>query len=330
MIPEQLPREKAIVDDTPTRQVRIPAEAAGRRFDQVLAELFPDFSRNRLAAWVRAGRARLDGKPVKPRQKVAGGELVELEPVPEPDERVRPEAIDLDIVHEDASLLVINKPPGLVVHPAAGNRAGTLQNALLHHDPDLAAVPRAGIVHRLDKDTSGLMVVARTLAAHKSLVDQLQARAMGREYDVVVRRVVTAGGTVDVPIGRHPGQRKRMAVVADGKPAVSEYRVRERYRAHSRLSVKLHSGRTHQIRVHMAHVRHPVVGDPVYGGRPAFPKGVSEALRKALERFPRQALHAETLRLVHPETGEETAWSAPCPADMQALVEHLREDAAAS
>lgn len=329
MIPDNPPHEPADLGQPMNRQARIPEEAAGRRFDQVLAELFPDFSRSRLAAWVRAGRARLDGVSVKPRHKVAGGELVELEPVPEPDERVRPEPIALDIVHEDTSLLVVNKPPGLVVHPAAGNRAGTLQNALLHREPGLAAVPRAGIVHRLDKDTSGLMVVARTLAAHKSLVDQLQDRSMGREYDVVVRGVVTAGGTVDAPIGRHPGQRKRMAVVEDGKPAVSVYRVRERYRAHSRMTVKLQSGRTHQIRVHMAHVRHPVVGDPVYGGRPAFPKGVSEALREALERFPRQALHAETLRLIHPETGEEAAWSVSCPADMEALIGRLREDAEA-
>lgn len=315
------------MDEATTRQARIPEDAAGRRFDQVLAELFPEFSRSRLAAWVKAGRARLDGGAVKPRHKVAGGELVLLEPVPEPDERVEPEPIPLDIVHEDAALLVINKPPGLVVHPAAGNRAGTLQNALLHHDPDLARVPRAGIVHRLDKDTSGLMVVARSLAAHKSLVDQLQARAMGREYDVVVRGVVTAGGTVDAPIGRHPGQRKRMAVVEEGKPALSDYRVRERYRAHSRLSVQLHSGRTHQIRVHLAHIRHPVVGDPVYGGRPAFPKGVSPALRQVLESFRRQALHAQTLRLRHPDSGEEASWSAPCPPDMQALIDRLREDA---
>lgn len=330
MIPNQPPQETVAVDEISQRQARVPDEDAGRRFDQVLAELFPDFSRSRLSTWVRAGRARLDGERVKPRHKVAGGELVDLEPVPEPDERVAAEPIALDIVHEDAALLVVNKPPGLVVHPAAGNRAGTLQNALLHHDPGLASVPRAGIVHRLDKDTSGLMVVARTLPAHKSLVDQLQARSMGREYDVVVRGVATAGGTVDAPIGRHPRQRKRMAVVEDGKPAVSVYRVRERYRAHSRLSVTLESGRTHQIRVHMAHIRHPVVGDRVYGGRPAFPKGVGSALRTALERFPRQALHAETLRLVHPETGEETAWSAPCPADMQDLIDRLREDAEAA
>lgn len=329
MIPDEPPQETAAVDEA-RRQARIPEESAGRRFDQVLAELFPDFSRSRLSAWVRAGRARLDGERVKPRHKVSGGELVDLEPVPEPDERVRAEPIALDIVHEDQSLLVINKPPGLVVHPAAGNRAGTLQNALLHHDPGLASVPRAGIVHRLDKDTSGLMVVARTLPAHKSLVDQLQARSMGREYDVVVRGVVTAGGTVDAPIGRHPRQRKRMAVVDDGKPAVSVYRVRERFRAHSRLSVRLESGRTHQIRVHMAHIRHPVVGDPVYGGRPAFPKGVASSLREVLERFPRQALHAETLRLVHPDTGEEAAWSASCPADMQGLIDRLREDAEGS
>lgn len=313
--------------DFEEHHARIPPDSAGQRFDQALATLFPDYSRSRLTAWIRSGRATLDGRQVKPKHKVTGGESVRLLALPEPDESVEPERIALDIVHEDAHIIVVNKPPGLVVHPAAGNPDGTLQNALLHHAPDLAALPRAGIVHRLDKDTSGLMVVARTLKAHKRLVGQLQARRMGREYDVLVRGVVTAGGTVDAPVGRHPVRRTRMAVTGGGKPAVSHYRVRERYRAHSRLSVRLESGRTHQIRVHMAHIRHPVVGDPQYGGKPVFPPGATNELRAVLESFRRQALHAERLTLAHPGDDRECSYQAPCPADMAGLIDRLREDA---
>jgi 23S rRNA pseudouridine1911/1915/1917 synthase len=222
---------------------------------------------------------------------------------------------------------VINKPPGLVVHPAAGNPDGTLQNALLHHDPALAALPRAGIVHRLDKDTSGLMMVARNLVAHKRLVAALQAREIRREYLAVVCTVLTAGGEVEAPIGRHPVDRKRMAVVAGGKPARTHYRVVERYRAHTLLRLRLETGRTHQIRVHMAHIHCPVVGDPVYGGRPRLPRGAGEALRTVLQNFRRQALHAERLALVHPGSGEPVSWEAPVPPDMQALIETLRTDA---
>jgi 23S rRNA pseudouridine1911/1915/1917 synthase len=230
-------------------------------------------------------------------------------------------------VFEDDDLLVINKPPGLVVHPAAGNPDGTLLNALLHHAPDLAALPRAGIVHRLDKDTSGLMMVARNLAAHTRLVADLQARDIRREYLAVVNTVLTAGGEVDAPIGRHPVDRKRMAVVSGGKPAVTHYRVVERYRAHTLVRLRLETGRTHQIRVHMAHIHCPVTGDPVYGGRLRQPRGAGELLRTVLQGFRRQALHAERLAFRHPGSGEPVSWEAPVPPDMQELIEALREDA---
>lgn len=305
---------------------RIPDEQAGRRLDQVLAELFPEYSRSRLSQWIKAGQVRLDDRLPRPRDAVLGGEQVLIEAELEPEGRVEAEAIPLDIVHEDAAILVLHKPAGLVVHPAAGNPAGTLQNALLHHDPDLAALPRAGIVHRLDKDTSGLMVVARSLAAHKSLVEQLQARTMGREYEAVVRRVLTAGGTIDAPIGRHGVDRKRMAVTPGGKPAVTHYRVLERFRGHTHVRVRLETGRTHQIRVHMAHIHCPLVGDPVYGGRPRIPKGTGEALRQALRRFPRQALHAVRLTLRHPLQGVEMSWESPLPEDVLALLAVLRAD----
>lgn len=309
-------------------QAEIPPEQAGRRLDQVLAELFPDYSRSRLALWVKAGQVQVDGARLKPKDRVHGGERVVIEAELVLEDKVEAQPIPLHILHEDAHILVLYKPAGLVVHPAAGNAAGTLQNALLHHDPALAALPRAGIVHRLDKDTSGLMVVARSLTAHKSLVEQLQDRSMGREYEAVVQRVLPAGGSVDAPIGRHPVDRKRMAVVSGGKPAKTHYRVLERFRGHSHVRVKLESGRTHQIRVHMAHIHCPVIGDPVYGGRPRVPKGASGALREALQRFPRQALHAARLTLLHPGDGEERSWEMPLPDDMEQLLQVLRADAA--
>ncbi|MEJ2646721.1 MAG: 23S rRNA pseudouridine(1911/1915/1917) synthase RluD [Gammaproteobacteria bacterium] len=309
---------------------QIPDTLAGRRLDQALAELFPDYSRSRLQQWTRAGKVRVDGRPGQVKERVAGGEQVDVDAQLEAEVAPAPQPIPLAIVYEDEALLVIDKPVGLVVHPAAGNRDGTLQNALLHHDPGLAAVPRAGLVHRLDKDTSGVLVVARTLTAHKRLVEQLQARAFQREYEAVVWGVLTAGGTVDAPIGRHPVDRKRMAVVAGGKPAVTHYRVAERFRAHSRLRVHLETGRTHQIRVHMASVRHPLVGDPVYGGRLRIPAGATEALVAALRGFKRQALHAARLGLVHPLTGESMEWHSPLPADMVGLLEVLRADAQAA
>ena len=306
---------------------KVPAAAAGRRLDQVLTELFPDYSRSRLQAWIKTGRVTVNGQVPRPRDKVWEGDELALQAVESVETPWTGEAMALDVVYEDADILVINKPAGLVVHPAAGNWAGTLVNALLHHAPELAHLPRAGVVHRLDKDTSGLLVVARTLAAHKSLVAQLQARTVKREYHAVVNGVMTAGGTVEAPIARHPVDRKRMAVVGGGREAVSHYRVVERFRAHTHITVQLETGRTHQIRVHMAHIHHSLVGDPTYGGRLRLPPACTEALRTALRAFKRQALHAGALGLLHPARGEAMHWEVPLPADMAQLLEVLRDDA---
>ena len=303
---------------------RVPTAAAGRRLDQVLAELFSEFSRSRLQLWVKAGAVLLNGQAVAARYKVVGGETVEIRAELRAESEVRPQDIPLDIRFADEYLLIINKPAGLVVHPAAGNPEGTLQNALLHYDASLASLPRAGIVHRLDKDTSGLMVVARNLAAHKSLVEQLQARTVHREYLALVQGEVTAGGSVDAPMGRHPRDRLRMAVVPSGKPAVTHYRVAERFAAYTLLSVRLETGRTHQIRVHMAYIHHPLVGDPLYGGRLRLPRAVSAGLRAALTGFRRQALHATRLELCHPASGETLGWEADIPADFAQLLGVLR------
>ncbi|SEM20764.1 23S rRNA pseudouridine(1911/1915/1917) synthase RluD [Halomonas daqiaonensis] len=307
-------------------QHRVPDRMAGLRLDQAAAELFADLSRERLKAWIKSGALTLDGQPARPKDKVYGGEALALAAELEDDTRFEPEDIPLAVVYEDAEVLVIVKPPGLVVHPAAGNPDGTLLNALLHHDPQLAAIPRAGIVHRLDKDTSGLMVVARTLTAQTALVEQLQARSVSREYDAVVVGVMTAGGTVDAPIGRHPRDRKRQAVNASGKPAVTHYRVVERFRAHTHVRCRLETGRTHQIRVHLAHARYPLIGDPVYGGRLKLPAGAGETLKEILREFPRQALHARKLVFVHPTSGERMAFRAPLPDDLLMLLDYLRED----
>lgn len=306
--------------------VSLPETMSGYRLDQALAELIPEYSRSRLQQWIRDGQVTMDDRVPRARERVHGGESVEIRAEITAAGTCLPEAIPLDVVYEDADLLVINKPPGLVVHPAAGNRDGTLQNALLHFDPELASLPRAGIVHRLDKDTSGLMVVARNLTAHKRLVEALQARTVRREYLTVVNTVLTAGGRVDAPVGRHPVDRKRMAVVTGGKQAITHYRVVERYRAHTLVRVRLESGRTHQIRVHMAHIHCPVVGDPVYGGRLRLPRGAGERLKAVLQRFTRQALHAERLALSHPRDGRPMVWEAALPEDMQGLVEALRDD----
>ncbi len=311
------------------RQAQIPDSAAGRRVDQALAELFPEFSRSRLTAWLKAGDITLDGKVPRPRDAVRGGERVEVNATLEPATDSRPEPIRLSILHEDAHLLVINKPVGLVVHPGAGNPDGTLVNALLHHDPALAVLPRAGIVHRLDKETSGALIVARTLEAHTALVEQLAAREIHRQYEAIVNGTMIAGGTVDAPLDRHPVDRLRRAVREDGKPAVTHYRVRERYRAHTRIECVLETGRTHQIRVHMAHVRHPLVGDSLYGGTLRLPKAAGETLVATLRGFRRQALHAERVALSHPITGEALEILAPAPEDLLALARALREDTAA-
>jgi len=308
-------------------QLTIPESQRGRRLDLALAELVQDYSRSRLQQWIRAGQVTLDARVPQVRERVQGGEVVCIDAELEEQTASQPEAIPLDIVYEDADLLVINKPAGLVVHPAAGNPVGTLLNALLHHDPSLAGLPRAGIVHRLDKNTSGLMVVARTLTAHKRLVEALQARAVRREYLTVVNTVLTAGGCIEAPIGRHPVDRKRMAVVPGGKEAITHYRVVERYRAHTLVRVRLETGRTHQIRVHMAWQHCPVVGDPVYGGRLRLPQGASAELREALANFRRQALHATRLELVHPGSGALVSWEVDVPEDMARLIAVLRADA---
>ena len=308
-------------------QLTIPESQRGQRLDRALAELVQDYSRSRLQQWIRAGQVTLDERVPQVRERVQGGEVVRIDAELVEQTASLPEAIPLDIVHEDDDLLVINKPAGLVVHPAVGNPAGTLMNALLHHDATLVGLPRAGIVHRLDKSTSGLMVVARTLTAHKRLVEALQARSVKREYLTVVNTVLTAGGCIEAPIGRHPVDRKRMAVVPGGKEAITHYRVLERYRAHTLVQVRLETGRTHQIRVHMAYRHFPVVGDPVYGGRLRLPQGASAALRETLANFRRQALHAARLELVHPGSGELVSWEADVPDDMAQLIEVLREDA---
>ena len=310
-------------------KLSIPVEMRGLRLDQALAELLQDYSRSRLQQWIRAGEVTLDGQLPRVRERLQGGESVCIQAEIVEQTANEAEPIPLDLVYEDEALLVINKPAGLVVHPAAGNPAGTLLNALLHFDASLAGLPRAGIVHRLDKGTSGLMVVARTLKAHKKLVDALQARSVKREYLALVNSVLTAGGRVDAPIGRHHVDRKRMAVVAGGKEAISHYRVEERYRAHTLTRVSLETGRTHQIRVHMAHVHAPVVGDPVYGGRLRLPKGAADPLKQALQNFRRQALHATQLALQHPESGEMISWQAAVPEDMAHLIEALRDDVSA-
>ncbi|WP_035517059.1 23S rRNA pseudouridine(1911/1915/1917) synthase RluD [Pseudohaliea rubra] len=307
-------------------------DEAGERLDQAAARLFPDYSRARLQSWIKAGELRVAGEQRRPRDRVTAGDrlTVSAEQLEEVTWAAQP--IDLTILHEDEHIIVIDKPAGLVVHPAAGHGDGTLVNALLAHAPVMATLPRGGIVHRLDKDTSGLLVAAKTLPAHRSLVEQLQARTMGREYLALCLGALTGGGTVDAPIGRHPRQRKKMAVVQHGgKPAVTHYRIAERFRHYTLLRVKLETGRTHQIRVHLAHRHNPLVGDPVYGGRLRLPAGASDELLLALRAFRRQALHARALELQHPASGESMLFECPLAEDFAALLEVLqREDRAGS
>jgi len=310
---------------------RIPRSRAGQRLDRALADLFPEYSRTRLQDWLKAGHLHVDGMSPAPRTRVEGGESVILDAgiarAVDPTLDAGPEAIDFDIVHEDDAIIIVNKPAGLVVHPAAGHRGGTLQNGLLHYDPSLGAVPRAGIVHRLDKDTTGLMVVARTLAAHNRLVMQLHDRAILREYHAIVVGVPVAGDTIDAPIGRHPRDRQRQAVVRQGgKSAVTHFRVERKYRAHAHVRCRLESGRTHQIRVHMAHAGLPLVGDPMYGGRQRLPKSPDARLQEALRAMRRQALHAARLELAHPENGDWVGWDAPLPDDFRAVLDALEAD----
>lgn len=305
----------------------VPESCLGKRFDQTLAEMFPDYSRSRLKEWILAGHVTVDGLVVdKAREKMFGGEQIAIDTEIEGEVRFKAQDLPLNIVYEDDDILVINKPAGFVVHPGAGNPDGTVLNALLHHCPQLDVVPRAGIVHRLDKDTTGLMVVAKTIAAQTNLVEALQAREITREYEAIANGIMTAGGLVDEPIGRHATKRTHMAVTFSGRPSITHYRVMEKFRLHTRLRLRLETGRTHQIRVHMAHITHPLVGDPVYGGRPRPPKNASEELREILRQFKRQALHAAMLSLFHPITGEQMTWHADVPEDMVALAEMLRTD----
>ncbi|PAV48160.1 23S rRNA pseudouridine(1911/1915/1917) synthase RluD [Pseudomonas sp. HAR-UPW-AIA-41] len=307
-------------------RAEVPFEMGGQRLDQIAAQLFAEHSRSRLAGWIKEGRLTVDGAVLRPRDVVHFGSVLELETEQEAQGEWVAQDIPLNIVYEDDDLLVIDKPAGLVVHPAAGHADGTLLNALLHHVPDIINVPRAGIVHRLDKDTTGLMVVAKTLEAHTQLVAQLQARTVSRIYECIVIGVVTSGGTVDAPIGRSSANRQRMAVIEGGKPAVSHYRVLERFRSHTHVRVKLETGRTHQIRVHMTYAGFPLVGDPVYAGRFRIPPAASPTLVQTLREFPRQALHARFLELKHPTTGKRMKWESPLPEDLVWLLSLLRQD----
>lgn len=306
---------------------RIPDELAGKRLDQALAQMFPEYSRSRLKAWLLDGSVLVDGDVWRPRDRVGGGERVELAIKAEVAVRAAPEPISFDIAFEDDALLVVNKPAGLVVHPGAGNAAGTLMNGLLYHAPLLQELPRAGIIHRLDKDTSGLLLVAKTLPAHTTLLRRLADREISRQYLAVCNGVLTGGGTIDAPIARHRVDRKRMAINDKGKPAVTHYTVIERFRAHTYIRVVLDTGRTHQIRVHFAHRRHALLGDPVYGGRLALPAGASAELVATLRAFKRQALHASRLELAHPVSDDSLCLEAPPPADFDQLLLTLREDA---
>ncbi|MGO2010687.1 MAG: 23S rRNA pseudouridine(1911/1915/1917) synthase RluD [Pseudoalteromonas sp.] len=313
-------------------QAEVPTELGGKRLDQVLAQLFPDYSRSRIKTWILDDKITVNGEIFNtPRGKLFGGEQVNVETTIEAPREYEAQDIKLNIVYEDDDILVINKPMGLVVHPGAGNPDGTVLNALLHHFPEIINVPRAGIVHRLDKDTTGLMVVAKTIPAQTHLVNALQKREnFTREYEAICNGTMTAGGMVEKPIGRHPTQRTHMAVHEQGKPAITHYRVAEKFRAHTRLRLRLETGRTHQIRVHMAFVNHPLIGDRSYGGRPRPPKGATPELFQMLRDFTRQALHAVKLSIAHPITGEMMTWQAPIPDDMVAMTQALREDTKAN
>lgn len=305
-------------------QLDVGSDCHGLRLDQALQKLLPEYSRSRLQSWIKDGHVKLNGVIVAPKHVVWQGDQVEVATQLAAEEiAFRPEDIALNIVYEDEALLVINKPPGLVVHPGSGNWQGTMLNALLHHAPHLAGIPRAGIVHRLDKDTSGLLVVAKTLTAQTDLVRQLQARSVKREYMAVVQGFPDEDGSVDAPIGRHPTQRVKMAVVSNGKPAVTHFAVLEHFARHSLIRCQLETGRTHQIRVHMQHLGFPLLGDPVYGGRGVV---VSAALKDAIQAFGRQALHAARLGLIHPVSGEEVEWRVDFPEDMAVLLEALRSE----
>jgi len=303
----------------------IPDRLIGQRIDSAMAQMLPDYSRSKITTWVRSGGALINGKTFKPKEKILGGEIVTLNIKAEKTNDWKAEDIPLDIVFEDDDIIVVNKPVGLVTHPGAGNWTGTLANALLHYDPSLANLDRAGIVHRLDKNTSGLMVVARSELAQKNLVEQLQTHAVSREYSAIVYGHMISGGTVDEPIGRDPKDRIRQAVVEDGKDAVTHYRVIDRFAHHTHVKAILETGRTHQIRVHLSYIGHPLIADPMYGGKIRFPKKADDHLKNALKKFNRQALHAKKLTLTHPITLEQMSWKVPLPQDLQDLLKVLQE-----
>ncbi|AWY01924.1 RNA pseudouridine synthase [Marinomonas primoryensis] len=309
------------------KEAQVPFDLGGNRFDQIATELFNDYSRSRIQSWIKEGALKVDGQIIKPKEKLFGGEVVTLDIVIEAQEDHEAQEMALDIVYEDSSIMIVNKPAGLVVHPAVGNRDGTLMNAILHHAPETAHIPRAGIVHRLDKETTGLMVVAKTLIAQTDLVSQLQERSMGREYEAISIGVMTGGGVVNEPIGRHPHNRQKQAVEPlHGKDAVTHYRLVERFKNHTHIRLKLETGRTHQIRVHMAFIQYPLIGDPQYGGRLKMPKACTPELQGQLRNFRRQALHAKRLELSHPVTGEWMEWEVDLPDDMKRLLEALKAD----
>ena len=308
----------------------IPVELNGMRLDQVLAKLFPEYSRSQLQNWIRAGYLTVNNqKKILAREKVQANQVIEIIVQPEPAEPLVPQSISLDIIYEDEAILVINKPAGLVVHPGTGIPDQTLVNGLLHYDPYLAIVPRTGIVHRLDKDTCGLLVIARTLVAHHNLTNAIKTREISREYEAIVKGILISGKTIEAPIGRHPTHRTRMAIITSGKgrPAKTHFRIIQRYRAHTHIHLRLETGRTHQIRVHMAHIHHPLVGDPVYGAHIAVPNYLSAPLKAALNAFQHhQVLHASALHFIHPITQQPMEWYAPLPKDMLHLIQCLNED----
>ncbi len=306
----------------------VPLELGHTRFDQVAAKLFPDYSRSRIQSWIKDGQLTVNGKTLKPKDKLIGGETLLIDAVLESAEHWQPEPVELDVVYEDDHIIVINKPAGLVVHPGAGTPSGTVLNGLLARYPELATIPRAGIVHRLDKDTTGLMVVARTLQAQTALAAQLQDRSMGREYWAMCMGVMTGGGTVNEPIDRHPKHRTKMSVAPEGmgRDSITHYRVEQRYRNHTLVRCKLETGRTHQIRVHLSHIGYPLVGDQLYAGRSRLPKGVSMDVMAVLKGFKRQALHAGYLELVHPFTRDLMNWEVDIPEDFLLLIEAMENE----
>ena len=304
-------------------QIIIPNRMSGYRLDVAMAEMLPDFSRSKITVWIKSGNALIDGRVFKPKDKVNGSEIVLLTTKQQQNNEWKAENIPLNIVFEDEDIIVINKEYGLVTHPGAGNWSGTLANALLNYDPRLAMLDRAGIVHRLDKNTSGLMVIARNERSQKVLVEQLQSHSVAREYSAIVYGHMIAGGSIDEPIGRDPKDRIRQAILKSGKDAITHYRIIDRFKSHTHVKAILETGRTHQIRVHLSHIGHPLIGDPMYGGRVRFPKKANENLKKELLNFKRQALHSKKLTLNHPDSGELISWKAPLPDDMRKLLEIL-------